>query len=95
MLDPQIAPSASQSAASASREEGAESPAHVPGQRTDLSFLDPINHADTPPVAVQLGTAELIWRLEEERRRRTGLLACSSGLAFERMSGSAGTCILC
>ena len=33
-------------------EQGPDSTAYVPGQRTDISFLDPINHADTPPVAV-------------------------------------------
>lgn len=88
----QVNASASHSEASG-KEEGADSPTYVPGQRTDISFLDPINHADTPPAAVQLGTAELIWRLEEERRRRTGLLACSSGLTFQRMSGPAGTAV--
>ena len=33
-------------------EQDANSQAYVPGQRTDISFLDPINHADTPPIAV-------------------------------------------
>ena len=39
------------------------------GQSTDLSFLDPINRADTPPKAIQLAAGELSLRVVETRRR--------------------------
>lgn len=58
------------------------------GRPTDLSYLDPINHADTPPLAVQLGTAELVLRAEEERRRREAGLKAAPGLASMRMKGT-------
>ena len=58
------------------------------GVRADISYLDPINHADTPATAVQLGTAELVLRLEEERRRRQVGLKTAPGLASMRMSGT-------
>ncbi|KAK9803314.1 hypothetical protein WJX73_000542 [Symbiochloris irregularis] len=61
---------------------------YVPGRPTDLSYLDPINHADTPALAVQLGTAELVLRIEEERRRRQAGLKHAPGLPSMRMTGT-------
>ena len=58
------------------------------GRPTDLSYLDPINHADTPALAVQLGTAELVLRIEEERRRRQAGLKTAPGLSAMRMTGT-------
>lgn len=58
------------------------------GKRADISYLDPINHADTPATAVQLGTAQLTLRLDEERRRRQAGLKMAPGLASMRMRGT-------
>lgn len=65
------------------------------GRPTDLSYLDPINHADTPALAVQLGTAELVLRIEEERRRRQAGLKNAPGLPAMRMTGTTpGLCLI-
>lgn len=61
------------------------------GESTDLSFLDPISRADTPPRAIQLAAGELSLRLQECRRRiETGLGDAIHTIRRCRMSGKAG-----
>ena len=43
---------------------------HQQRHKGDLSFLDPVNMADCPPVAIRLAAGELVLRIREERRRR-------------------------
>ncbi|KAK9803401.1 hypothetical protein WJX72_006240 [[Myrmecia] bisecta] len=59
------------------------------GRTDDISFLDPIEVKDVPPVAVKLGVGELTLRLEEEdRRRAVGLQGAV--LKQQRMHGATG-----
>ena len=62
------------------------------GQSTDLSFLDPINRADTPPKAIQLAAGELSLRVLETRRRLdAGLGPIQDTIQRCRMAGKPGT----
>ncbi|BDA42391.1 probable lysine-specific demethylase JMJ703 at N-terminal half [Coccomyxa sp. Obi] len=64
---------------------------YVPGESTDLSFLDPINRADTPPRAIQLAAAELSLRIEQNRLRlNTGLGDAVNTITRRRMCGKVG-----
>jgi hypothetical protein len=61
------------------------------GESTDLSFLDPISRADTPPKAICLAAGELSLRLQECKRRiQQGLGDAMHTIATCRMSGKAG-----
>ena len=61
------------------------------GQSTDLSFLDPINRADTPPKAIQLAAGELSLRVLETRRRLdAGLGRIQDTIQRARMDGKPG-----
>lgn len=61
------------------------------GQSTDLSFLDPINRADTPPKAIQLAAGELSLRVLETRRRLdAGLGRIQDTIQRCRMTGKPG-----
>lgn len=61
------------------------------GESTDLSFLDPINRADTPPRAIQLAAAELSLRIEQNRQRlNTGLGDAVNTITRRRMCGKVG-----
>ncbi len=61
------------------------------GESTDLSFLDPINRADTPPRAIQLAAAELSLRIEQNRLRlNTGLGEAVNTILRRRMCGKVG-----
>ena len=61
------------------------------GQSTDLSFLDPINRADTPPKAIQLAAGELSLRVLETRRRLdAGLGRIQDTIQRCRMAGTPG-----
>ncbi len=61
------------------------------GQSTDLSFLDPINRADTPPKAIQLAAGELSLRVLETRRRLdAGLGPIQDTMQKRRMDGKPG-----
>ena len=61
------------------------------GQSTDLSFLDPINRADTPPKAIQLAAGELSLRVLETRRRLdAGLGTIQDTIQRCRMDGKPG-----
>ncbi len=63
----------------------------VTGESTDLSFLDPINRADTPPRAIQLAAAELSLRIEQNRQRlNTGLGNAVDTITRRRMCGKVG-----
>jgi hypothetical protein len=56
-----------------------------------LSFLDPINRADTPPKAIQLAAGELSLRVVETRRRLdAGLGALQDTIQRARMHGKPG-----
>lgn len=61
------------------------------GQSTDLSFLDPINRADTPPRGIQLAAGELSLRVLETRRRLdAGLGPIQDTIQRCRMAGKPG-----
>lgn len=67
---------------------------HNAGQSTDLSFLDPINRADTPPKAIQLAAGELSLRVLETRRRLdAGLGPIQDTIQRRRMDGKPGGCL--
>ena len=71
--------------------KGCETWVRCAGESIDLSFLDPINRADTPPRAIQLAAGELRWRIGEGKRRLTsGLGDAADSISRRRMHGKPG-----